>query len=108
MASKHFINSTSAPLSVTLFVRKSDNPDNNAGVVAFTLNPGENKAVSYGDNVNIYLNGLSLVAYSAGSILSEEAVVTVRGSSLDSQLNTNNTVRFQSQNNAIGFACSNS
>lgn len=86
---KTFTNQTGSILSMTLLIRAGDNPANYAGTTAFTLNPGEVKTIEYGDSTNIYVNGYVLVSAFSGEIFTRQEAVTVRGSPLDNQLNTN-------------------
>jgi len=86
---KTFVNRTSSPVSVSLFVREGDNPANLAGTVSFDLKAGETKNIQYGNATNIYRRGYSLSTAFNGATFSQNATITVRGSSLDNQWNTN-------------------
>ena len=90
---KLFINNTAHRLDVTLFVRSGPDPANSAENQKFELGPHERDWVTYGDDTNIYLNGLGLVAFTGGDVVAtQEFVVTTRGNSLDDKLNTNNVI----------------
>jgi hypothetical protein len=86
---KTFINHAPSTVSVSLFVRQGDNPANQAGTTSFDLKSGETKKVTYGNSSDIYVNGYNLVAGFGGDVFDQQATVTSRGSSLDSQWNTN-------------------
>lgn len=92
MAEKIFINSTIATLQITLFVRQGIDPFNQDGTVSFVLNPGQTLNVTYGDDVNIFLNGLSLFTTSEGDLYSKVQFITESSSELDNLLNTNDTI----------------
>ena len=87
---KTFVNRTSSPVSVSLFVRQGDNPANLVGTVSFDLKAGETKNIQYSNATNIYLSGYSLSAAFNGATFSQDATIMVRGSLLDNQWNTNN------------------
>ena len=92
MAEKTFINGTLSTLQITLFVREGDSPLNQDGTVTFTLDAGETKSVSYGDDTNIWLNGLTLVTIFEGDLFSSVKFVIDRMSELDNLLNLNDTI----------------
>ena len=58
MAAKTFHNNSNQFLHVTLLIRQGNNIQKPSLEQEFTLDPGESKNVSYGNNSNIYLNGL--------------------------------------------------
>ena len=58
---KLFTNQSPYPLAVTLAVRKSDDPRNQAGTKDFSLPAGNSQWQEYGNNIDIYLNGINLV-----------------------------------------------
>lgn len=107
MAAKTFNNQTQKEIRVTLFVRASDNPANNAGQQRFDLGRGQSQTVAYGDSVNIYLNGISLASVSDGSIVGEQVFVITRGSDLDNQLNMNSVVNISFPGGGFQIKCSN-
>ena len=61
----------------------------------------------YGDNVNIYLNGITLASISDGAIIAEQEFVITRGSNLDNQLNTNSIVSISFPGGGFQINCSN-
>lgn len=105
---KTFINNTGKELSVTLYIRMSENPANSAGSKQFNLSVGQSEYVSYGDAVNIYLNGISVASISDGAIIAEQEFVITRGSNLDNQLNMNDTVTFTYPGGGFQISTSNS
>jgi hypothetical protein len=108
MAGKTFTNYSHKDLRVTLFIRQSENPANNAGQTRFDLSSGQREYVGYGDSVNIYLNGITLASVSDGAITGEQEFVITRGSSLDNQLNMNNHVNIYFPGGGFQIDCSNS
>ncbi len=95
---KYFSNLSPYPLVVTLAIRKSDDPRNQAGTKEFSLPLRGQAWEDYGNNVDIYLNGINLVAISNGAVLGQQYVVIVRGSPLDNELNRFNAVDFNFAN----------
>ena len=104
MAEKLFVNHTGHPLKVQLIVRQGDDPMLNADPVDFDMgagkdcdeggNPDNVKLVSYGDENNIYLNGIVVGFEDDGSEGMQRFQVIQRGVPLDDKLNTNNTIMF--------------
>jgi hypothetical protein len=107
VAGKTFNNGTQKSVRVTLFVRASENPANNAGQQRFDLNPGQSLYVGYGDAVNIYLNGITLASISDGALIGEQEFVITRGSSLDNQLNMNSIVNISFPGGGFQIQCNN-
>ena len=91
---KLFTNASPYSMAISLVIRASEDPRNQAGTKEFTLNSNQSQWQDYGDNVNIYLNGNKLAAIFNGQMLGQQYIVIVRGSSLDNQLNTRNGVDF--------------
>ena len=91
---KLFIDNTGYHIDVTLYIRKSSNPINQAGTKDFSLNNGQSLWVTYGDNINIYLNGFMVTAVHDGEIVAQQEIIVTRGSPLDNALNMDNTVTF--------------
>ena len=89
---KTFINNSQATLQITLFIREGDNPINQDGTSSFALNPGESKIITYGNDQNIFLNGVLLFTIFQGDLYSKIQFVTLRESELDNLLNTNNEI----------------
>ncbi len=92
MAEKTFINDSFATLQITLFVRDGDNPIHEDGTVSFSLNPEETKIITYGNDQNIYLNGIKFFTTFEEDLFSEFRSVTLRDSDLDNLLNLNNVL----------------
>ena len=91
---KLFTNAGPYSMVITLVIRASEDPRNQAGTKEFLLNPSQSQWQEYGDDSNIYLNGIKLVAMFNGAMLGQQYVVIVRGSPLDDQLNMRNGVDF--------------
>ena len=91
---KIFTNATPYNMNITLVIRKSENPRDQAGTKDFSLTKGQSSWQEYGNNVDIYLNGVKLAAYFDGELVGQQYIVIVRGSTLDNQLNMNNGVDF--------------
>ncbi|MGY4363980.1 hypothetical protein ACVW1A_000045 [Bradyrhizobium sp. LB1.3] len=121
MAMKTLINRTVHHLRVTLIVRKGDHPENNAGTVDVSLGvrpPSSDvttiaddagvKDVAYGNEVDIYLNGLTATMIADGSGVGRRDVVVDRGSPLDNELNTNDTIVFSFDGEAVLVSATNS
>lgn len=92
MAEKTFVNNTGATFQVTLFIREGVNPVNQDGTVTFTLSPNETETVTFGNETNEFLNGLTIFTIFNGDLYSSIQFVTVASSELDNLLNTNNTI----------------
>jgi len=101
MAKKLFTNLTSSDLEITLHIRAGDMPDKNAGTVSFTVEANDSEWMTYGDEVNIYLNGITLAA-SDGSI--EKTFLTIeRATELDDRLNRRNNIQITCQQGSYNF-----
>lgn len=98
---KLFTNTSQVGLDVSLKIRASWDPRNQAGSKDFFLDAGESRWEDYGDDINIYLNGIRLAAIAQGSMIAQQWVVVERGAPLDDQLNTRNAVDFAYANNAF-------
>ena len=91
-------------LDVQLVVRKGDDPMTDADPVNFLLGDGSGNAedggadhcklVHYGDDIDIYLNGLVAGFASEGESSMQRFQVLQRGVPLDNKLNMHNTVEF--------------
>jgi hypothetical protein len=92
VAEKTFVNNTLATLQITLFVRQGENPVNQDGTVSFILNPGQTQIITYGDEQNHNLNGITLFTIFEGDLYSNIQFVTISGSELDNLLNTNDVI----------------
>lgn len=91
---KFFTNNSPYNLMVTLVIRKSDDPRNTAGTKEFMLTPNQGQWQEYGNDIDIYLNGIKLVSVFNGQMLGQQYIVITRGSQLDNELNMNNGVDF--------------
>jgi hypothetical protein len=114
---KKLINRTGSDLKVTLVVRAGDQPDQTAGSVEVDMAAGPDKKsgkdgsvqnVSYGNDVDIYLNGIETRMIHDGSAIGERRVVIERGSKLDNALNTNDTIEFLYDGKSILISATNS
>jgi len=114
---KKLINRTGCDLKVTLIVREADQPDKTAGSVDVELAAGPDKItgrdssvqdVSYGNEVNIYLNGIETTLFKDGSTVGDRRIVIERGSAFDDALNTNDTIEFLYDGKAILISATNS
>jgi hypothetical protein len=114
---KTLINHTGNDLKVTLIVRKGDSPEGNAGSVDVHLaaapdegrgEGGSRRVVTYGDDVDIYLNGIETTLISKGVAIGKREVVVERGSPFDDQLNTNDTIEFLYDGQQVLVSASNS
>ncbi|SFG60843.1 hypothetical protein [Methylobacterium gossipiicola] len=101
---KLFSNHGPCRIDVTLFVRAGDDPKDRAGQTDFSLNAGEAQWQDYGNDSNIYLNGISLVAAFDGARIGQQYNVVTRGSRLDDAFNRNNAVDFNFANNTFFLA----
>ena len=127
MAMKTLINRTGNELRLTLIVRKGDHPDQTAGTVDVELGAGADAAqdtapadgksarkypsvreVTYGNDVDIYLNGITATMIQDGSGIGHREVVLERGSALDRDLNTNDTIEFIYDGKSILVSATNS
>ncbi|WP_260858029.1 hypothetical protein [Bacillus sp. FJAT-22090] len=92
MAEKTFINNTEATLQITIFVREGELPFNQDGTVSFSLDPGQTLIVPYGNEMNIFLNGIIIFTIFEGDLFSSVQFITMQSSELDDLLNTNDTI----------------
>ena len=114
---KELINRTGNDLEVTLIVREGDSPSKTAGTVDVKLAAAPDKdsgvdnsrkTVTYGDDVNIYLNGIETQMILKGSVVGERRIMFDRGSGLDNALNTNDTIEFLYDGKSILISATNS
>lgn len=89
---KTFHNKTDRALNLTLYIRHSDSPADHAGTKDVHLQPFQSLGVEYGNYIDRYLNGFSLVATVNGDIVSRQEFVVQRGSALDGLLNTHSQI----------------
>ncbi len=107
MGKKMFINNTGHDLSVQLQVRSGDTPGHLKGFKDFSMSKGQREMVEYSGPSNPYLDGISVNAIDSGEIVAEQQFVINRGSSLDNDFNTNDTVTFNWETENITLAFSN-
>jgi hypothetical protein len=113
---KKLINRTGKDLKVVLTVRKGDHPLNTAGTVEVELSASKGttgidarvKDVSYGNDVDIYLNGIETSLIFKGDILDQRQIVVERGKGLDNALNTNDTIEFLFDGKQVLISATNS
>src|SRR5262249_35415467 len=113
---KKLINRTGHELRVSLVVRRGDHPTETAGTVDVILVAGPDEAsggesvqdVTYGNDVNIYLNGIETTLIVDGSAIGQRRMVVERGSELDTELNTNDTIEFLYDGKAVLISATNS
>jgi hypothetical protein len=114
---KQLINITGHDLEVTLIVRKGDHPQETAGTVIVELaglpeedGKGDDRAkmVDYGNDIDIYLNGIEMKMTSKGKEVAQRRVILERGVGLDNELNMNDTIQFIYDGDNVLIATSNS
>lgn len=93
---KTFINNSNQYVNVTLLIRQGDNIQKPSLEQTFSLNAGERKDVTYGDNSNIYLNGLVFqwkdVTTQSMSTDRQEVIATGVMPTFDAVLNTHSVI----------------
>ncbi len=114
---KKLINRTGNDLRVILTVREGESPSQTAGTVEVDLAAGRDEEtgvdmsrqiVTYGDETNIYLNGIETQMIVKGAAVGERRLVVIRGSGLDNALNTNDTIEFLYDGKSILISATNS
>ncbi|CAM5220431.1 hypothetical protein UACE39S_05183 [Ureibacillus acetophenoni] len=60
--------------------------------VIFDLLPGETETVTYGDDQNVFLNGIILFTINLGDLYNKVQFITELESELDNLLNTNDQI----------------
>jgi hypothetical protein len=112
MAHKRLINSTGHRLHVTLIVRRGDHPSQVAGRVEVELGTGEEeyreRDIDYGNDVDIYLNGIEIRLAGENAPETSRSVVVQRGAALDDALNSNDTLEFLLDGEAVRIFPTNS
>ena len=98
---KLFTNRSQYGMNVSLVVRRSDDPRNTAGTKDFFLKSNESQWQEYGNNIDIYLNGIKLAAVFNGAMIGQQYIVILRGSPLDNELNMFNGVDFGYSGNSF-------
>lgn len=96
MAYKILVNKSGTDFSnVALQTRRGSDPANQGPVVQVgPLKNGASTKVSYGDDQNPFLNGITIVFSISGSTAEQNQMVATRGSAWDNVMNTHNTVTF--------------
>lgn len=92
---KLFTNDGPHSMAVTLVIRASEDPHNQAGTKEFRLDARQSQWQDYGNDRDIYLNGIKLIASFQGQMLGQQYIVITRGSPLDNELNMRNGVNFR-------------
>ena len=94
MAEKTFINTSSASIQVTVFVRQDDIPYLNSDTVTFELSPGETKTINYDDLNPSFFNGIAFSTINDNDLYSKVQYITALESELDNLLNANSLLTF--------------
>jgi hypothetical protein len=102
-ATKRFVNRTGGYLQVTLVVRRGDDPKNSLpNPVSFDLENGKELVKQYSDAGNVYLNDIEVKLLLPGNDIPRRAsLVGTRGSAVDNDYNTRDTMIFLYQSGAI-------
>lgn len=107
MGTKRFINNTGYNLNVTLAVREGADPGPSVFTRNFQMGVGGDQVYTYSDDSNPYLNGISVAASDTeqGTIVGADFIGSQRGTTIDNELNMNDTVliSLQGQNIVLGF-----
>jgi hypothetical protein len=101
---KLFTNKSGYFMKVELIIRRSENPADQAGSTSFDLPAQKSLWQTYGDNQNIYLNGIRLIAVANGALIDEGFIVIQRSSDLDNKLNMRNGVDFDYTGSAFNLS----
>lgn len=107
MGQKMFINNTEYNFSVELRVRSGDTPGHVKDVKNFSMSKGQRIMFKYSESSDPYLDGICVKTTDNGGIISTQHIVTVRGSLIDNDFNTRDTVTFTMENENIILAFSN-
>lgn len=108
MGAKTFINTTTYNLSVMLTVRSGATPGIDESTPdSFSLAPGKSQWVQYSGDEHPYLDGIAVNAIDHGNMVASQDFVVTRGSQVDNDLNTHDTVLFCMQNASIVLGFSN-
>lgn len=90
---KMFVNKTDKNLTVILYVRNGSDPTSPTDEkVKFHIAAGASVSQSYGNDRNIFLNGIKFTWDDNGAQLTKKQMVTTRGSWWDDVMNTNSTI----------------
>jgi hypothetical protein len=107
MGQKMFINNTTNNISVQLQVRRGDTPGHKKYDKDFSMSQGQHEMVSYSESSDPYLDGICVNTIDNGEIIATQQFVISRGSPLDDDFNTNDTVTFTMAKENIILAFSN-
>lgn len=92
---KLFVNNTSVNLKITIYIRNGSDPGGgNAGTQVFSVPAHGKVQQTYGNDTNIFLNGLSFYADEGTQAADGGELVITKSGPLDNLLNTNNTIQF--------------
>lgn len=90
---KNFVNNTDKDLIVILYVRNGSDPTSPTDEkVKFHLLAQSSHVQEYGNDQNIFLNGIKFSWNDDGAQLTKKQMVTTRGSWWDNVMNTNSTI----------------
>jgi hypothetical protein len=107
MGAKTFKNQTSFSLTLTLFVRRGDNPANLLNVQSLTLAAGQSQNYTYSDDSNPYLNGMGAATNGGPDAISASQHVVQRGSPVDNLYNQNSVVTISMSGHSLVVQSSN-
>lgn len=107
MGAKTFRNQTNSSLTLTLFVRKGDNPASLLNIQSLTLAPGQSQNYNYSDNSNPYLNGMGAATNGGPDAISACQYVIQRGSPVDNLYNQSNTITISMSGHSLVVQSSN-
>ncbi|MGY4403746.1 hypothetical protein [Bradyrhizobium sp. USDA 3315] len=94
MAYKKLVNQSGLTLTVLLITRVGSEPNKSGPIVTAALPVGGKQTIEYGNAQNPFLNGLVISSSSDGAFSNGSQIVTIRGSSWDTVLNTHDTLTF--------------
>jgi len=101
-ATKRFVNQTGGYVQVTLVVRSGDDPSKPPfKVVPFDIDAGKEVVQQYGDGNNPYLNNIEVKLILSGNLAVRANLVIARGSPVDVDYNTHDTMVFMYKSSAI-------
>ncbi|GEM44666.1 hypothetical protein [Deinococcus cellulosilyticus] len=107
MGTKRFINNTGYNVSVTLAVPEGADPGPSVFTRNFQLSVAGDQVYTYSDDLNPFLNGISVAASDTeqGTIVGADFIGSQRGTTIDNDLNMNDTVliNLQSRNIVLAF-----
>lgn len=107
MGQKMFINKMGLAISVQLQVRMGDTPGHLKSVKDFSMSKDQSEMVIYSESSDPYLDGICVNAIDDGEIVATQQFVISRGSPLDDDFNTNDTITFTKEMENINLSFSN-